>query len=205
MSDQVQLPVRRRVVARVLGERAGLVHVREVQQALPLRDRQRYLVIRDRAIFANRPITGKHPGLEKIVGSRIGGELAVAVFESIGDATFEQFWEVRDTSHRDAAFELVASRQPQRYPRDYAKQAITADRQAEQLAVRRTTAGDQRAGVIDELERLDIRNHRAEAKAAPVDVRRESPANSQAIGPGLLLDDPPRLRLPRAGPEQMVD
>ena len=44
----------------------------------------------------------------------------------------------------------------------------------------------------------------SEPKAAPVDVRCEGATDRQSVGPGLLLDDSPRILLAGERPEQMM-
>ena len=86
-----------------------------------------------------------------------------------------------------------------------AEQPVAADGQREQLGVGRPAARHERAGVIDEIERFDVGDHRPHPQPAPVDVRRQRPADRQLIRAGLLLHDPPLPLLARAGPQQVID
>ena len=54
-------------------------------------------------------------------------------------------------------------------------------------------------------EGLDIRDERFEAESSSVDIGGEGSPQTQAVGTGLLLNNPPRLGLASLGVQQVGD
>jgi hypothetical protein len=119
-------------------------------------------------------------------------ELAVAVEEAVRDSVVESTDQFGDVADLDHALERSTRREPERHRVDHAEEAVAADREPKQLGVLLTAARPDVAVAVNERERLHVLDNRLEREAASVHVRRQGPAQREAIGSRLLLPDSPR-------------
>src|SRR6185436_16235182 len=97
--------------------------------AAPVVILQLELVIRDRSIGGNRPVTGEHTRSEKLLRRRRCRELEISVLETTGNSVVEEGWQIVDVRDRNRTFDLVSTGQSQRHASDHAKQSVATDRQ----------------------------------------------------------------------------
>ena len=117
--------------------------------------------------------------------------MAVAIEESIGDASLECGREVRDLDELNEPLHLLARRKPQSNGRDDAEQPVAADHMPEQGLVGRAGDSRQVAVRVDEFEPFDVVDDRLHGQPAAVDIGAEGTTEREAVGAGLLLADAP--------------
>ena len=171
----VDLSRRRQVVRRVSIEGARAVGMRQIQQSAPVVVRELLLPLRGRRRIVDRLVTREHAAAHEGIRACVDAVLEVAVQKTLGDAAVERLHQPVDATHFDQAPHLAARREPQRDRRDHAEEAVAADRELEQLAVFGAAAATQRAGRVDQVERLDVADKRRHLQTAAVRIGRQRP------------------------------
>jgi hypothetical protein len=201
----VDLAVRRQVVPGVGIAGAARIGVGEGDEPFPVGARQASLPLRDRRYVRHRAVYRADALAQEIVAGGIDGELEVAVLAPFSRARFKRGYDLIDGQDGDLSPHLVPPRQSQPHRDDGAEQPVAADSQPEEFRVLLTRAAAQVAVGINESEADDIGDDRRAVQDPAVHVRRQRPAQGEAVGAGLLLDDCPGLRRVRLGGVQPVD
>lgn len=111
------------------------------------------------------------------------------------DPLLESVREAIDRFDLDDPLDLRARREAQRRGDDHSEQAVPTTDQREQLTIFRTVAADRLTSSIDDRQILYVADEWPHHQSASVNVRRERAPDREAVGAGLLLANPPALRV----------
>ncbi len=174
---------------RVLRERRRFIPVGQFQQQEPVIPREVLDLIVHGRVVRRRPIARHHAVPQERVVARVDRVLEVAVDAPVGHPAIDGVDRVVDIDDVDQALQLQPRAEPQGHVHDHAEETVAADDQAEQLRLFVPRALDDLAVGVDQGEALDILADWPHHQAPPVGVAGHGAAESEGVGPGLLLPD----------------